>query len=300
MARRQGVPHRDFAMPVRLRGRAQTWLEGAGRPPVVPRLTTALVLIRDEGEGTTEVFLNRRASSVDFAPDVLAFPGNAVEDIDADSRMAWAGPALSRWSELTGCSEQRTRALICGAVRVLFEETGILLAGICEGRMVRDLDQSPWVEERAALVARQTTLAEILQRHSLVLRTDLLRLQSHWVTPAYEPRRYDTYYFAVRVPEEQQALPGRSGEVTRNWVPAQQALAQVRGGHEVALPPTQVMLEQVNAAGGAEAFMTHPITVATVEPQPVSHSGQLWMRAPIDSDGHVVPSPGGDNPSGDS
>ena len=54
-----------------------------------------------------------------------------------------------------------------------------------------------------ALEARELSFTEFLDRRGLVLRTDLLRLWGSWVTPVFEPRRYDTRFFVARLPEGQ-------------------------------------------------------------------------------------------------
>ena len=60
-----------------------------------------------------------------------------------------------------------------------------------------------WDRERAALLAREQSLSELLLRRRLVLRSDLLSAQAHWLTPEFEHRRYDTWFFAALLPEGQ-------------------------------------------------------------------------------------------------
>ncbi len=52
-----------------------------------------------------------------------------------------------------------------------------------------------------ALEARELSFTDFLDRRGLRLRTDLLRLWGSWVTPVFEPRRYDTRFFVAALPD---------------------------------------------------------------------------------------------------
>ena len=71
-----------------------------------------------------------------------------------------------------------------------------------------------------------------------MLRTDLLRWWGSWVTPVFEPRRYDTRFFVAALPE---------GQVTRDvstesdqvlWMPVPEVVDAVDEGRLAMLPPT--------------------------------------------------------------
>src|SRR5690606_39575948 len=47
----------------------------------------------------------------------------------------------------------------------------------------------------------ETSFAEFLDRRGLVLRSDLLGAWTRWVTPEFESRRYDTWFFVAALPE---------------------------------------------------------------------------------------------------
>ena len=102
-----------------------------------------------------------------------------------------------------GCEEGLARSLVCAAVREVFEECGVLLAGPSPETVVADLRDPEWDAERSALLSKEQSFAELLLRRGLVLRSDLLSPQGRWVTPDFEPRRYDTFFFAALLPEGQ-------------------------------------------------------------------------------------------------
>jgi 8-oxo-dGTP pyrophosphatase MutT (NUDIX family) len=276
--------YRDFPMPGSLGDSARAWLDGAAPHPTPARPSATVMLLRERAG--TEVFVLRRASTMRFAPDFVAFPGGGVDPRDSDPDVPWAGPRPQDWSVTLDTDQDRARKLVIAAAREVFEECGVLLAGGDDGTVVADLTGPAWDIEREALLAHEQSFGELLIRRRLVLRSDLLRLRGHWITPDCEPRRYDTRFFAARMPEGQVA-DDRSTEATRvRWVHPGAALADHRAGTEVMLPPTQVMLEQLAAAVSVQEFLDRSRPVSPVQPWPVEHDGALWMRAPVDGAGH--------------
>ena len=208
-------------------------------PPAVPRDAATVMLVRDTPSGL-EVFLQRRVLGMAFAGGMTVFPGGGVDQRDIDATVAWHGPDPDWWAHGFGCSPALARALVCAAVRETFEESGVLLAGPDAGAVVADA--RPYHDARAALVARELSFAAFLADAGLVLRADLLRPWANWVTPAEEPRRYDTRFFLAALPEGQHA-DGATTEADRaHWQRPADALADWRRGDCALMPPTWVTL----------------------------------------------------------
>lgn len=287
-------PYRDFPMPENLVDHARAWLADPSGEPAVPKPSATVMLLRDTdtreagGDRPLEVFVLRRVSTMPFAPDAVVFPGGGVDPRDADPEVPWAGPAPEHWASTLHTDETAARELVIAAAREVFEECGVLLAGPDAGSVVADLTDPAWDEERDALLAREQSFGELLIRRRLVLRTDLLQVRAHWITPEAEPRRYTTRFFAARMPQGQVADDRTSEAVRADWVTPQQALADFAAGRERLLPPTQQMLEHLAAAGSVEDVLTTPVPVWPVMPWPVEHSDRMWMRAPIDEAGHGI------------
>lgn len=294
--------HRDFPMPERLLESARAWLDsdpllkGASgqrdvsqRPEPVPAKLSATVMLLRPGAQGPEVFVLRRATTMAFAADMLAFPGGGVDVRDADPDVPWTGPGPHEWAERMRTSVDRARELVIAAAREVFEECGVLLAGPDARSVVRDLTAAVWDDERDALLAREQSFAELLIRRKLVLRTDLLGLRAHWITPEAEPKRFDTQFFVARLPEGQVA-DDRSSEASRvHWAAPRTLLAEHDRGEHIMLPPTRVMIEQLARAEDLEEALAPAGEVWPVMPWPAEHSGEIWMRAPIDELGHGLP-----------
>lgn len=221
----------------------------AGRlRPAVTRDAATVVLLRDGPACVgVEVYLLRRVPSMAFAPGMHVFPGGSVDPRDADlPDSCWAGPAPAEWARPLTAAVPLARALVCAAVRETFEESGVLLAAGPGGAGGAGSDVS-WEADRRALLDRSLSLAGLLGRRGLVLRSDLLCAWSHWVTPEVEPRRYDTRFFVAALPSGQHTRDV-GGEADRvRWVAPAQALAERAAGRLEMLAPTAFTLSELSA-----------------------------------------------------
>jgi 8-oxo-dGTP pyrophosphatase MutT (NUDIX family) len=208
--------------------------------PAEPRPAATVILLRDAGSGL-EAYVLRRRSSMAFAAGMHAFPGGSVDSRDvADEGIAWSGLDPAGWAARLGTDEGSARGYVCAAVRETFEEAGVLLA---EPNVA--VDDPDWEADRQALVDRRLALAELFARRGLAIRSDLLVPWAHWITPRFEPRRYDTWFFAAALPEGQQARDV-SGEADHaDWIRPPAAVAAADSGEVAMLPPTRVVLEQL-------------------------------------------------------
>ena len=222
---------------------ARTFLTGE-RAPVAPKGASTVVLLRDRSSGP-EVYLLRRHRGMAFAAGMYAFPGGTVDPRDSDATLAWAGPTAAEWGEVLRCDEREARALVCAAVRETFEEAGVLLAGESPDSIVRDITGADWERDRAALVDRSLGFAEFLDRRGLALRTDLLATWAHWITPEFEPRRYDTRFFLAVMPSGQHTRDVSGEADTVAWMPPAAAAHGVDAGEMAMLPPTYVTVKEL-------------------------------------------------------
>ena len=278
-----GSTTRDFPVGG-LADRARAWLDGAGPDPVVPKAASTVMLVRN-GAGDTgsavEVFMLRRVASMAFAPRMMVFPGGGVDVRDADPQLPWAGPPPSVWATELGCDEDSARELVIAAVREVFEECGVLLAGPDPHSVVADVRGAAWQEERAALLSRQTSLAQMLIRRGLVLRSDLLSARAHWVTPEFEHRRYDTRFFAALMPEGQVADDLTSEADHADWTDPAQLLRDEAAGRALMLPPTVVCVEEVARATSAAGFVAERVPVRPVVPVPARVGQDVVIRCEL-------------------
>ncbi|MGA5818520.1 NUDIX hydrolase [Kitasatospora sp. NPDC094028] len=210
--------------------------------PPVPRPAATVVLLRDAADGP-QAYLLRRRTSMAFAAGMYAYPGGGVDPRDAEVETGWAGPTPEQWARRLGVDTRTARAVVCAAVRETFEEAGVLLAGPDADSVAAPRD---WSAERAALEAHELSFAEFLRDHGLVLRSDLLGGWARWITPEFEERRYDTWFFVAALPPGQDAAR-EVGEADRvAWLTPTEAVLGYREGRFGMLPPTVTVLRELS------------------------------------------------------
>lgn len=262
----------DPRPPVGLRERALA-LRGGELVPAPARDAATIALLRD-APGGPQVYLLRRVRGMAFAGGMHVFPGGAVDTADAGAPdLAWTGPPPSAWARAFGCDEPLARALVCAAVRETFEEAGVLLAGRTPDDLLDDVSTDAWEAERAALEARRQSLSELLARRGLVLRADLLRPLAHWVTPEVEDRRFDTRFFAARLPQGQICREVGTEADLRLWVRPADALAQ---GLRL-MSPTVAVLQDLAAHDDVEAALAADRRIRRVLPRVVLEDREVRL-----------------------
>lgn len=272
-------------LPPALLEHARTFLAGE-RTPVEPRHASTVVLLRQR-PGGPEVYLLRRHLGMAFAAGMFAFPGGVVDPRDSDHATAWAGPSPRQWSERLRCDEALARALVCAAVRETFEESGVLLAGPSADSVVRDTTGEAWEADRVALVDRTLAFADFLEKRALVLRSDLLAPWAHWITPEFEPRRYDTRFFVAAIPESQRTRDVSGEADTVAWMRPREAADGVDAGTMQMLPPTYVTVAELASFGSVSQAMTKSRNreIVTVVPGVEIVDGVGFLTVP----GEVLP-----------
>jgi 8-oxo-dGTP pyrophosphatase MutT (NUDIX family) len=275
-------------LPDRLADRARDVLEGR-TPPVAPRDAATVMLLRpvpgaSGTDASLQVYMLRRRPSMAFAPGAFVFPGGSVDASDAEIEVGWAGPDALEWGRRIDAPADLARALVCAAVRETFEECGVLLAGPTEGTVVADTRGEGWEADRAALLERSVSLAGLLRRRGLVLRSDLLRPWSRWVTPVTEERRYDTRFFAAALPVGQRARDVSGEADNAAWIEPADALAAARGREIFLLPPTAVTLGELGACGHLSAALTARRRITALIPEVFVADGAVWLTVPAGLD----------------
>jgi 8-oxo-dGTP pyrophosphatase MutT (NUDIX family) len=239
--------------PERIRALAEGTLT-----PVTPRRAATVMLVKDSEAGPVVHMLRRRASMA-FAGGAYAYPGGGVDPRDDEHQIRWAGPTRAWWAERLGVDETSAQAVVCAAVRETYEEAGVLLAGPSPDTVVGDTTGEDWEADRAALVARDLSFAEFLDRRGLVLRSDLLGAWARWITPEFESRRYDTWFFVAVLPEGQRTRNASTEADRTVWIRPADAAAGYDKGELLMMPPTIATLRGIVEYGrAADALAAAP------------------------------------------
>jgi 8-oxo-dGTP pyrophosphatase MutT (NUDIX family) len=279
-------------LPDQIAEAARSLLEGRTQP-ATPRDAATVMLLRPAmaasapggpgGPGGAagsgfEVYMLRRKPSMAFAPGAYVFPGGSVDQRDADEEVAWAGPGVDHWGNVFDAPPELARALVCAAVRETFEESGVLLAGPSADSVVQDTTGEDWEADRHALIDRSLSLAELLARRNLILRADLLRPWSRWITPAIEPRRFDTRFFAAALPPGQRTRDVGGEAAAVEWISPAAALEAGRSGRIQLWLPTAMTLAELAEHADATAVLAAHRDVTPLLPEPVVAGDQVFLK----------------------
>ncbi|EXJ76864.1 hypothetical protein A1O3_10509 [Capronia epimyces CBS 606.96] len=190
---------------------------------------------------SNEVLLLHRVQTSSAFPSAHVFPGGNLEP--ADGEVASTPTDIQRHLD--------SIAYRTGAVRELFEETGILLARASQDAqallpVARDQRKSG----REAVHGAQISFAAWLQSISphAVLDTDRLLPFTHWVTPPNVPKRFTTQMYIYFVGLEEAGNPSvrATGDevetMAPEWRRAKDWLARARSGEIVLFPPQFLLL----------------------------------------------------------
>lgn len=265
-AARRETELRTFAVPAEHKTAARSWLVHGERRPGAPRRASCLAVVR-QGRGAVETLLRYRAGSTPLG--AVGFPGGSLQDSD-EHDCAWYGPTATDWARTLGLRDHRlARRHVTAAIRELFEESGILLAGPGPSAVVEDPHGQEWMLARQKLATREQSLAELLNRRGYGLRTDLLWAVGRWLSPDFVHRRFDTQYFVAAAPQGQRTSLLEGTGIWSRWMRAdttvEQApalgetigLAQTAGAGlgELTVPAVELLLERMRAARSVVTFL---------------------------------------------
>jgi 8-oxo-dGTP pyrophosphatase MutT (NUDIX family) len=261
----------------------KTYLRSGQQEIASPALASTVMLVRAGGApeerssgAASEVFMLRRARSMSFVPDAFVFPGGRIDESDHHLDAPWRGPSAQIWAQRIGCTPEVAVSLITAAMRELLEESGVLLG---------DPDELSGLSYEEARVARrrlschEISFASFLRENDITIRSDLLGLRAHWVTPEFEPRRYDTLFFAARLPEGQTADGDTSEASAAGWVMPAQIIAASKSGTALLMPPTLHNLRELCEAPDLTRFVAGSSRVPRVMLVPEEgEDGEVLLR----------------------
>lgn len=271
---------RRFPLNADQREAAQAWLEFGERTPSKPRPASSVVLLKDSSAGL-QTFLTYRPGESPLG--TVAFPGGTIVAADDDAT-DWVGPSPIAWAKSLGTTDiGLAKRHVVAAIRELFEETGILLAGTDASSLVENNTGPEWMRARESIATQDSTFAQLLARYGLALRTDLLKPLNHWTSPDFAHRRFDTRYFAAARPVNQDASLLSSKGVWGRWASAFEILAQrdtsALGDEigqpdtsglalgELVMPGVEIILEKIAAARGCIAYLNHKRPINEYQPK---------------------------------
>ena len=198
---------------------------------VVPKDAAAVILLRQNTDPQKpEVYWVKRSEKLAFLGGYHAFPGGQIDANDAEV-------------DVRNSPDAATSAMISGAARELFEELGVLVARggetLTKGQRASLLDD---------LDSGRMSWPALLKHYELYLDANDFTYVGRWVTPPFNARRFDTWFFLVNCPSKQEPYLTTGELEAGEWIPAEAAYDHWLRDQVVAVPPTLHALRTL--AGG--------------------------------------------------
>lgn len=209
------------------------------KPTIVEARPAASVLLLREGPDGLQVFMVVRHHQIDFASGATVFPGGKVAEGD--------GRAIVR-ARADGADEldDGALALRTAAIRESFEECGLLLARSRQESELLPAARVAGLEHyREPLHRDEAEIGTMLENEDIVLACDRLTPFSHWITPDFAPKRYDTWFFLATAPADQAGLHDGHEAVDSLWIEPRRALAEAEDGTRQVVFATRAQLHRL-------------------------------------------------------
>lgn len=207
------------------------------KPPPRPSPSASTIVISQ----SNKILLLHRTKTSSAFPSAHVFPGGNLEASDGPLPQDDTDPARHR----------DNIAYRTGAIRELFEESGILLArdSSTPDQPLLSLDPDTRLAGRNDVHGGKISLHEWLKQQSptAVLDTDSLIPFTHWITPTNVPKRFSTqmYVYFVPVNERRRHLLATADKVetmSPEWKTASEWIRQANSGEIVLFPPQYILL----------------------------------------------------------
>ena len=186
-----------------------------------PKDAAAIILLRQNTDpANPEVYWVKRSDKLAFLGGFHAFPGGQIDPDDAEV-------------QVRNAPNPETAAMISGAARELFEELGIL--AVHGGETLTKGQRASLLDD---LESGRMTWSKLLDHYELHLDANDFTFVGRWVTPPFNARRFDTWFFLVNCPPKQEPNVIAGELASGEWLTARDAYDCWLKDQVVAVPPT--------------------------------------------------------------
>ncbi len=232
--------------------------------PLKPAATVLLVRDTPSELDKIEVFMVVRHHQIDFASGALVFPGGKVDQADLKDELRDHLPAAQSLDD-------PLLSFKIASIREAFEECHVLLA---RDRTTGELVSPQKVEMlsekyRKDMQAGDIDILKMADAEDLELATEMLAHYSHWITPTFMPKRFDTHFFVAKAPPEQLAIHDGEESIDSVWIGPNDALQKAKDGTYTIIFPTMMNIEYLTRYSSANEAIAdaHATKTVTVLPE---------------------------------
>tara|TARA_B100000886_G_C20345924_1_gene458697 strand:+ start:32 stop:823 length:792 start_codon:yes stop_codon:yes gene_type:complete len=235
---------------------------------LIPAAT--ILVLRDSQEGI-EVLMVKRSKKPPFE-NLYVFPGGKIDEDDLQKEWKLYSDMHNDFSasEILGLNENGLSYWIA-CIRESFEEVGILLAKRKSGEKLDLLgqDKNNFDKYRMDLINNEISFLEICKREELILTTKNIAPLSHWITPDFEIKRFDTRFFIAYLPENQ-SVQHDGMELTHSlWINPNDAIKKAMKGEMQMIIPTTENLKLCSNYYSAREMLENQKNLAKNDIKPI-------------------------------
>ena len=215
-----------------------------------PKDAAAIILLRQNTDpANPEVFWVKRSDKLAFLGGFHAFPGGQIDPDDSEVTVRNA-------------PNPETSAMISGAARELFEELGVL--AVRGGETLTKGQRASLLDD---LESGRMPWSKLLDHYELYLDANDFTYVGRWVTPPFNARRFDTWFFLVNCPPKQEPNVIAGELAMGEWLSARDAYDRWSKDQVVAVPPTLHALRTL-ASGIAPDLVDRFLSIREAHGQP--------------------------------
>jgi 8-oxo-dGTP pyrophosphatase MutT (NUDIX family) len=230
-----------------------------------------ILILRDDP--TFEVLMVKRHHQIDFATGALVFPGGKTHSGDADE--AWAEHMVG-WEDF----DPVQRGLRIAAIREVFEEAGLMLGRRRDGAPITG-EAAP-LDVRLAVDAGKLSFLDVVRDLNAQIDLHALTVFARWITPPLTPKRFDTWFYAARAPEDQLAACDGRETVDAEWIQPKEVLRLAAAGERKVIFPTRMNVQLLAEAESAADCVARARSreLVTVLPEITERDGRRVLVLP--------------------
>jgi len=215
--------------------------------PATPKDAAAIILLKDRYD--LKVFWVKRSTKLQFMGGYHAFPGGQIDESDAEV-------------DVRNSPDAATAAMISGAARELFEELGVL--AVRGGETLTKGQRASLLDD---LGSGRMSWPALLKHYELYLDANDFTYVGRWVTPPFNARRFDTWFFLVNCPSKQEPQLTDGELEDGEWITAEKAYERWLRDQVVAVPPTLHALRTL-AGGVTQDLVARFLSISNAQGEP--------------------------------
>jgi 8-oxo-dGTP pyrophosphatase MutT (NUDIX family) len=262
--------------------------------PATPKDAATVVVMRRSSRGL-ELFCVERHKRSGFMGGALVFPGGKVDRSDHHELWQRLATELSLRTRQFAEREVQARAFAVAVLREALEEAAILpvVGNAVDADLALALRSALSAHAPGALPA----LAELLDERGLVLDTGRLEAVGRWITPAAEPKRFDTRFYLLALPEGQHGAHDDHETTKSFWATPRELFERWERREVMLAPPTAWTIGLFYGLPDYDAAfaVARRQSLAPVEPNFTNDGSDVVLTLPGDPL-HPVASPAPEDP----